>query len=117
MFTGVETLLTMSKSLMNLDHQSFRSEVLEGDLPAVVEFGGAWCPPCRALEPILERLAMKHVGQWKVGTVDMDEHPALAARYKVRAVPTIIVLRRGEEVARHVGLTSYEKLAALLARA
>ncbi len=99
---------------MTFDDESFRREVVEADVPVMVEFGGKWCPPCRALEPILERLAADQAGKCKVGTVDMDEQPAIASRYKVRAVPTIVVLVRGEEKARHVGLTTYAKLAALI---
>ncbi len=74
-------------------------------------------PPCRALEPILLRMAEQAAGRWKVVAVDMDESPALAARYAVRGAPTTIVFAKGAEKARHLGLTRQEVLRALIERA
>ena len=91
--------------------------MLAAELPVLVEFGAAWCPPCRALEPILRGLAEDGAGRWKVAAVDMDASPSLAAKYSVRGAPTIILFHGGVEVGRHLGATRRETLAALLGRA
>jgi thioredoxin 1 len=105
----------MAKGLLALDDTNFEGEVLQAGVPVTVEFGATWCGPCRALEPMLERLA----GQWgdarKFVTVNVDEAPALATKYRVRGTPTLIVFSRGQEVARQVGLTNEAKLAAFVA--
>jgi thioredoxin 1 len=100
-----------------VDESTFSAEVLAAELPVLVEFGAAWCPPCRALEPILRGLAADGRGRWKVAAVDMDASPSLAAKYSVRGAPTVILFHCGAEVGRHLGLTRRETLAALLGRA
>jgi thioredoxin 1 len=94
--------------------QTFAAEVLAAELPVLVDFTATWCPPCRALTPILHALAAEQVGRVKVATVDGDAEPALAARLRVRAFPTIIAFAGGKEVARHVGLTTKAKLLKML---
>jgi thioredoxin 1 len=106
----------MAKSLMTLNEANFSSEVLASTVPVVVEFGATWCGPCKALEPILERLATKWDTSRKVGTINADDEPALANRYAVRGTPTLLVFANGKEVARHVGLTTEAKIEALIDR-
>ncbi len=100
-----------------IDDMTFHDEILAAEVPVLVEFGAAWCPPCRALEPLLHRLADEGAGRWKVRAVDMDESPALAAKYGVRGAPTVIVFAGGVERGRHLGLTRAETLTALVERA
>ena len=107
----------MTKNLMVLNEANFSSEVLASSVPVVVEFGATWCGPCKALEPILERLAKKWDASRKVGTINSDDEPALANRYAVRGTPTLLVFANGKEVARHVGLTTEAKIEALIDRA
>jgi thioredoxin len=107
----------MSKTLMSLNEANFSSEVLSSTVPVVVEFGATWCGPCKALEPILERLAAKWETTRKVATINADNEPALANRYAVRGTPTLLVFANGKEVARHVGLTTEAKIEALIDRA
>ena len=107
----------MAKNLMVLNEANFSSEVLASSVPVVVEFGATWCGPCKALEPILERLATKWDASRKVGTINADDEPALANRYAVRGTPTLLVFAHGKEVARHVGLTTEAKIEALIDRA
>lgn len=94
--------------------QDFDREVLGSDLPVLVDFGAAWCPPCRVIEPLLERLAKERAGTARVVQVDADASAGVAARYKVRALPTVIVFVGGKEHKRHTGATSLEVLAALV---
>lgn len=95
----------MSKKLEAIDDANFDSEVLRSTLPYLLEFSATWCAPCRALEPILEAVAEELRGQLRVGKVDIDTSPEVAARYGVRGAPTVIVFRDGKESGRKLGLT------------
>ena len=81
----------------------------------MLEFTAAWCGPCRALAPILERLAAENAATVRVRAVDGDAEPALATRFGVRALPTVIAFKDGKEVARHVGVATKEELLGLVA--
>lgn len=104
----------MTKNVRVADDQSFDAEVLAGDVPVLVDFTATWCGPCKALAPIVSRLADENVGKLKVVTVDMDASPKTSKRYGIRGVPTVLVFRGGQKTAQHVGLTSKEKLLALV---
>jgi thioredoxin 1 len=95
----------MSSKLEAIDDANFDQEVLHSELPYLLEFSATWCSPCRALEPILEALAAELKGQLRVGKVDIDAAPDVAARYGVRGAPTVIVFRNGKENGRKLGLT------------
>jgi thioredoxin 1 len=97
-----------------VDDASFEKEVLLAKVPVLVDFVGTWCPPCKALAPVVERVADETVGRCKVVTVDADGSPRTATRYGVRAVPTILVFRDGVKTAQHVGATTRERLLELL---
>jgi thioredoxin len=110
----METTQMHTTPLPAITEQTFAAEVLAADLPVLLDFTTAWCPPCRALAPILHKVAAEHAGRLKVVTVDGDAEAALAARLRVKGFPTIIAFAGGKEVARHVGLTTKEKLLKLL---
>ncbi|MGH7280777.1 MAG: thioredoxin [Polyangiaceae bacterium] len=107
----------MAKGLLELDETNFEKEVLRADVPVIVEFGATWCGPCRALEPMLERLAQKSAGTRKFATINVDDSPAIATKYGVRGTPTIVVFAQGKEVARQIGLTNEAKIGAIVDRA
>ena len=110
----METTSTPVPHLPAITAQTFDAEVLAAELPVLVDVTGRWCPPCRALAPILHTLAAENAGRLKVATVDGDAESALAARLRVTALPTVIAFAGGKELARHVGLTTKEKLLKLL---
>ena len=74
---------------------SFEREVLESEVPVVVEFWTPWCGPCRRVEPVLEELARRHDGRLRLVRVDVDEEPVVAARYGVLSLPTAILFAGG----------------------
>lgn len=99
---------------MLLDQGRFEAEVLESAEPVLVDFFGAWCGPCKALAPVVERLARQ---DYRACKVDVQARPDLATRYGVSAVPTLLVLKGGREAARFVGLQSERTLRDALDRA
>ena len=105
---------TSSGKVIEVDDETFDEEVLRASVPVLVDFGARWCGPCRALHPIVERLAAENAGRVKVVSVDTDASPRTAARYGVRAVPMVLVFRAGERTASHLGLASKDRLLALL---
>jgi thioredoxin 1 len=92
-----------SSEVTQLTDQTFRAEVLDGDLPALVDFTAVHCGPCRSLLPTIEALARDHRGRLKVGKLDVDDHPATAQHYQVRSIPTLMLFRNGKVIAQIVG--------------
>jgi thioredoxin 1 len=104
----------MSTQLPAVTEHDFDDLVLRSPIPVLLDFGAAWCPPCRAIEPLLETLAVRNAGRARVLRIDADESPEIAARYRVRALPTVISFVDGKEHKRHTGGTNLSTLAALL---
>jgi thioredoxin 2 len=88
--------------LVSADERSFAAET-EASVPVLVDFWAPWCGPCRMVEPVLSQLAGERSGALKVVKVNVDENPALAARYQAMSIPLLVVMRDGREVDRMVG--------------
>ncbi|MBK9124664.1 MAG: thioredoxin [Chloroflexi bacterium] len=82
---------------------NFESEVLNSDQPVLVDFSAEWCGPCRAIAPIVDELATEYTGTMKVGKLDIDQQTDLAVRYDITSIPTLILFKGGEPVARIIG--------------
>lgn len=103
-----------SKNVQTFNEMNFESEVLKSDVPVLVDFTATWCGPCKALAPIVDKVADEFQGKVKVGKLDIDDAPGIATKYGIRSVPTVLVFKNGEKTAQNVGLTTREKLVGLL---
>jgi thioredoxin 1 len=93
---------------------TFEKEVLAAGVPVLVDFGAKWCAPCRALDPVIAEVAARTSGRIKVVTVDTEEAPGIAQAYGIRAVPTLLLFGKGDKLVRHIGVTTREKLLAMV---
>jgi thioredoxin 1 len=98
------------KNVLVIDDTNFEKEVLGSKEPFLLDFGATWCGPCKALEPIIEKLAGATQGVLRVGKIDIDDSPGVSMKYAVRGAPTILVFRNGEVTARHLGVTNEKRL-------
>jgi thioredoxin 1 len=103
-------------AVKQINDSEFESEVLQHDGTVLVDFFATWCPPCRALAPLLERFADQNADTLKIVKVDTDANEALAERYGVRTIPTVIAFRGGQEVRRAVNPQSRARLEELTAQ-
>ncbi len=87
-----------------LTEENFDREVLQCDLPVLVDFWATWCGPCRMLAPTIEEIAHEQEGRIKVCKVDVDEEPELAIRYGISSIPTLLVFQKGQVVRSSVGV-------------
>ena len=83
-------------NILNLTDASFDQEVLRATVPVLVDFWATWCGPCKMIAPILDELAAEKGAAVKIGKVDVDNCQAIAARYGIRAVPTILLFKNGD---------------------
>lgn len=106
--------MAASKNVIEVTDASFDAEVLKADKPVLVDFGATWCGPCKALAPVVDKLADETVGKYKIVSVDIDDAPGVAQKYGIKSVPAILVFKNGEKTAQHVGVTTKDKLLALI---
>jgi thioredoxin 1 len=100
----------VSGAVLQLTEATFDEEIGASPVPVVVEFWAPWCPPCRAMAPILDSIALDYEDRVRVAKVDVDEQVALARRYDVASVPTVLLFAEGELRGRTVGARSRHQL-------
>ena len=97
-----------------LTEQNFEQEVLKSDIPVLVDFWATWCGPCRMLAPTIAKIAEEQSGVIKVGKVDVDEEPELAAKYGIASIPTLMVFKNGECTDTQVGFAPKDQILGML---
>ena len=108
------------KATIEINEANFESEVLQSNQPVVVDFWAEWCGPCKMLAPVLDEIAVEQTGRVKVAKVNVDSNPALATRFGIQSIPTLLYFAGGEVKDKMVGVTGkraiiskLEKLAVL----
>ncbi len=90
-------------NIMQVTDANFDQEVLQSNIPVLVDFWAIWCGPCRMIEPSVEAIAQKYVGKLKVVKLDVDKNPGVATKFGIRSIPTILIFRNGEVVEQIIG--------------
>ncbi len=99
---------------MNVDENTFQSEVLESDKPVLVDFWAPWCGPCQMMAPVLDAVAEKMAAKLKVVKLNTDENINTAQKYQILAIPSLLVFKKGEVVERIMGFKPQQQLEAQL---
>lgn len=104
----------MAKDITELSSNNFSQEVLQSPIPVLVDFWATWCGPCRALAPKIEAVAKSFAGKVKIGKIDVDQNPELAAKYGVRSIPTLVFFKNGSTAGQLVGNVPQDSIEQLI---
>lgn len=99
---------------ITITKDNFTKEVLESDIPVLVDFWATWCGPCRMIAPFIEEIAKEYGGKVKVGKINVDDEGELAVKFGIMSIPTVMVIKDGKVVNTAVGYRSKEQLVELL---
>jgi thioredoxin 1 len=97
-------------SLTIIGEDNFKKDVLEAEIPILVDFWAEWCGPCRLVAPVLAELEKENEGKFKVAKVNVDENNSLAVKYGIAAIPTMLIFKNGQPVKQMVGLRGKKDL-------
>ncbi len=101
---------------LTFTEENFDKEVLQSDIPVLVDFWATWCAPCRMIAPVIDAIAEEYEGKLKVGKVNVDECSQLAIRYGIRAIPTLLLFKDGKVVEQMVGVQPKDTIKAIIDR-
>ena len=104
----------MSENIVYLSDATFDAEVLQSNLPVLVDYWAEWCGPCRMIAPILDEIAKEYAGRVKVAKLNIDENPGTPPKYGIRGIPTLMLFKNGAVAATKVGALSKSQLASFL---
>lgn len=103
-----------STQVTSVTDDAFQEEVLDSQIPVLVDFWAPWCGPCKMITPILDDIAPQYAGKLKIMKVNIDDNPKIPAKYNVRGIPTLILFKDGNAEATKVGAVSRTQLTAFL---
>lgn len=101
--------MSSSGATKNVSDANFDAEVLQSSEPVFVDFHAEWCGPCKAMAPALEQVAAEMQGKIKVVKVDVDQNPGITQKYRIQAMPTLMIFKNGEVAAQRVGALVQKK--------
>jgi thioredoxin 1 len=104
----------MSAKIKHVTDASFSSDVLESQIPVLVDYWAEWCGPCKMIAPVLDESAESYAGRLDIAKINVDQNQSVPARYHVRGIPTLMLFKDGEVVATKIGAVSKAQLAAFI---
>lgn len=104
----------MSDLIKHVTDDTFEPDVLNSDLPVLVDYWAEWCGPCKAIAPVLEEVAKEYAGKLRIAKVDVDSNTEVPKKYSIRGIPTLILYKNGAVQATKVGAVSKSQLTAFL---
>ena len=105
----------MSDNVKEISSENFNQEVLESNLPVLVDFWAEWCGPCKQLAPTVEDVANEMIGSIKVCKMDVDSNQDIAVQFGVRSIPTLLIFKNGEVASTQIGAISKQQLEEFIA--
>jgi thioredoxin 1 len=100
----------MAENIYEFNDGNFDAEVLKSDTPVLIDFWAEWCMPCKMIEPAMEEIAKENANGLKVGRVNVDVSPAIASKYGIRSIPTLLIFKGGHVAEKMVGAVPKEAI-------
>jgi thioredoxin 1 len=104
----------MSDTVKEFTDATFEEEVIQSDIPVVVDFWAVWCMPCKMIAPIVEEISKEYAGKVKVGKLDVDNNPATGQKYGIRSIPSVLIFKNGEVAQMVIGAVPKAQIVAKL---
>ncbi len=104
----------MSDKIIHVSDDSFEQEVLQSEMPVLIDYWAEWCGPCKMIAPVLDEVASEYADKIRVAKLNIDENPATPPKYGIRGIPTLMLFKNGEVEATKVGAVSKAQLTAFL---